>query len=65
MHGTASQANLSLDMSRDAFHLTDQQFNGQLYIKVVQQYSSDASALPNPFNVLLNLDFEFIDQQYK
>jgi len=65
MPTTVCQTNMSIDMSRDAYHLTDQQFNGQLYIKIVQQFSSDASALPNTFNVLLSLDFEFIDQQYK
>lgn len=58
------QSNISIDMSRDAYHLTDHQFNGQLLLKVVQIFSSDASALPNTFNVILSLDFEMIDLQF-
>jgi len=65
MPTSITQANVCIDMSRDAYHLTNQLFNGLLYLKVVQQFSQDGSVLPATFNVLLSLDFEFIDEEFK
>jgi len=65
MPTTVCQTTQSIDMSRDAYHLTDHQFNGQMYLKIVQTFSSDASALPATFNAIVSLDFEMIDKEFK
>lgn len=61
---TVSQANVSVDVSRDGYHLTDQAFNGNIQINVAQLSSSDSSALPNTFTCLVTLEFENINKDF-
>jgi len=61
---TVSQTSMSVDNSRDAYHLTNQQFNGNILINVVQLSSSDASALPASFSCIVSMNFEQIDKQF-
>jgi len=65
MPSNICQATINTDMSRDAYHLTDQRFNGKILLNVVQQYSADNSALPATFNCILSLDFEELNMQFK
>jgi hypothetical protein len=61
---TVSQANVSVDVSRDDYHLTDQTFNGNILINVVQLSSSDASSLPASFICLVSLSFDMINKDF-
>jgi hypothetical protein len=65
MPTSITQANVCIDMSRDAYHIKDQQFNGQLFLKIVQTFSQDGTTLPASFNAIVSLDFEFIDMEFK
>lgn len=51
----------TIDNSIQSFHLKHQAFAGQMLLNVVQQFSSDASALPASFKCLITLNVEQID----
>ena len=51
----------TIDISIQSFHLKHQAFAGQMLLNVVQQFSSDASALPASFKCLITLNVEQID----
>lgn len=51
----------TIDNSIQSFHLKHQAFAGQILLNVVQQFSSDASALPASFKCLITLNVEQID----
>jgi len=61
-YGTANQ---TFDVSRSEYHAKDLVFNGQLLVNIVQQYSSDNSALPAPFYCVITLDVEQIGQEFR
>lgn len=51
----------TIDNSIQSFHLKHQAFAGQMLLNVVQQFSSDTSALPASFKCLITLNVEQID----
>ena len=62
---SAVNASISIDNSKDAYHLVNQQFHGQIQLTVTSLYSSAGTALPATFYCVVTLNFEEIDMEFK
>ena len=62
---SACSSIISFDNSRDAYHIKNQLWNGQLLLNVVSLYSSGGSPLPASFQCIVTIEFEEIDMEFK
>jgi hypothetical protein len=62
---SATHATISFDNSKDAYHLVNQQFHGQIQLTVVSLYTSSVAFPLASFYCVVTLNFEEIDMEFK